>query len=260
MVFSSHVVAKSHYEGKVHTKNLRKQGLQPPGKCWFVMKIYCWSKLYIIIKFCLNSWGQSNLSCSVQPHKGTKRCVLCQVWLQIVIMLTRNRPQRVVWSILWTQQSAQLPLSLRLIWRTLTSIVVCVLLPSTIPKWLCSTTMDANTRGTRPDRTWSKSLETMSNKVTQVSVSLRILCKTTDIKSCWNYTLFSMCLCLLKSYKTTARYQHTNDHNNRPWLTFGQYLKSQTLSQEYLFPSVVAGRYEVSRQGLVLYPYNVTAI
>uniref|UniRef100_A0A7N6AWT6 C2H2-type domain-containing protein n=1 Tax=Anabas testudineus TaxID=64144 RepID=A0A7N6AWT6_ANATE len=32
MVFSSHVVAKSHYEGKVHTKNLRKQGLQPPGK------------------------------------------------------------------------------------------------------------------------------------------------------------------------------------------------------------------------------------
>uniref|UniRef100_A0A3Q1JSZ2 C2H2-type domain-containing protein n=1 Tax=Anabas testudineus TaxID=64144 RepID=A0A3Q1JSZ2_ANATE len=34
MVFSSHVVAKSHYEGKVHTKNLRKQGLQPPGKCW----------------------------------------------------------------------------------------------------------------------------------------------------------------------------------------------------------------------------------
>ncbi|XP_068450657.1 zinc finger matrin-type protein 1 [Clinocottus analis] len=31
MVFSSHVVAKSHYEGKVHAKNLRKQGLQPPG-------------------------------------------------------------------------------------------------------------------------------------------------------------------------------------------------------------------------------------
>ncbi|XP_037637788.1 zinc finger matrin-type protein 1 [Sebastes umbrosus] len=30
MVFSSHVVAKSHYEGKVHAKNLRKQGLQPP--------------------------------------------------------------------------------------------------------------------------------------------------------------------------------------------------------------------------------------
>ncbi|XP_049430608.1 zinc finger matrin-type protein 1 [Epinephelus fuscoguttatus] len=29
MVFSSHVVAKSHYEGKVHAKNLRKQGLQP---------------------------------------------------------------------------------------------------------------------------------------------------------------------------------------------------------------------------------------
>lgn len=33
MVFSSPVVAKSHYEGKVHTKNLRKQGLQPTGKC-----------------------------------------------------------------------------------------------------------------------------------------------------------------------------------------------------------------------------------
>uniref|UniRef100_A0A3Q1CS81 C2H2-type domain-containing protein n=2 Tax=Amphiprion ocellaris TaxID=80972 RepID=A0A3Q1CS81_AMPOC len=32
MVFSSHVVARSHYEGKVHTKNLRKQGLHPPGK------------------------------------------------------------------------------------------------------------------------------------------------------------------------------------------------------------------------------------
>ncbi|XP_070816085.1 zinc finger matrin-type protein 1 [Chaetodon trifascialis] len=30
MVFSSHVVARSHYEGKVHSKNLRKQGLQPP--------------------------------------------------------------------------------------------------------------------------------------------------------------------------------------------------------------------------------------
>ncbi|XP_037304134.2 zinc finger matrin-type protein 1 isoform X1 [Pungitius pungitius] len=30
MVFSSHVVAKSHYEGKVHAKNLRKQGPQPP--------------------------------------------------------------------------------------------------------------------------------------------------------------------------------------------------------------------------------------
>ncbi|KAK2914771.1 hypothetical protein Q8A73_005365 [Channa argus] len=32
MVFSSQVVAKSHYEGKVHTKNLRKQGLQPPDR------------------------------------------------------------------------------------------------------------------------------------------------------------------------------------------------------------------------------------
>ncbi|KAM4587255.1 zinc finger matrin-type protein 1 [Odontesthes bonariensis] len=32
MVFSSHVVAKSHYEGKVHAKNLRKQSLRPPGK------------------------------------------------------------------------------------------------------------------------------------------------------------------------------------------------------------------------------------
>ncbi|XP_031711513.1 zinc finger matrin-type protein 1 [Anarrhichthys ocellatus] len=30
MVFSSHVVAKSHYEGKTHAKHLRKQGLQPP--------------------------------------------------------------------------------------------------------------------------------------------------------------------------------------------------------------------------------------
>lgn len=33
MVFSSHVVAKSHYEGKVHAKNIRKQGLQIPGMC-----------------------------------------------------------------------------------------------------------------------------------------------------------------------------------------------------------------------------------
>ncbi|XP_047437743.1 zinc finger matrin-type protein 1 [Mugil cephalus] len=32
MVFSSQVVARSHYEGKVHTKNLRKQGLRPPDK------------------------------------------------------------------------------------------------------------------------------------------------------------------------------------------------------------------------------------
>lgn len=40
MVFSSPVVAKSHYEGKVHTKNLRKQGLHPSGKCRFVMKKY----------------------------------------------------------------------------------------------------------------------------------------------------------------------------------------------------------------------------
>ncbi|CAB1422822.1 unnamed protein product [Pleuronectes platessa] len=32
MVFSSHLSAKSHYEGKIHAKNLRKQGLQPPGK------------------------------------------------------------------------------------------------------------------------------------------------------------------------------------------------------------------------------------
>ncbi|XP_042262149.1 zinc finger matrin-type protein 1-like isoform X2 [Thunnus maccoyii] len=32
MVFSSPVVAKSHYEGKVHIKNLRKQGLQPSDR------------------------------------------------------------------------------------------------------------------------------------------------------------------------------------------------------------------------------------
>ncbi|CAN9512447.1 unnamed protein product [Ophioblennius macclurei] len=32
MVFSSSVVAKSHYEGKVHLKNLRKQGLHLPDK------------------------------------------------------------------------------------------------------------------------------------------------------------------------------------------------------------------------------------
>ncbi|XP_068598943.1 zinc finger matrin-type protein 1 [Brachionichthys hirsutus] len=32
MVFSSHMVAKSHYVGKVHRKNLRKQGFQPQGK------------------------------------------------------------------------------------------------------------------------------------------------------------------------------------------------------------------------------------
>nr|XP_019941916.1 PREDICTED: zinc finger matrin-type protein 1-like [Paralichthys olivaceus] len=31
MVFSSHLVAKCHYEGKIHAKNLRKQGLQSPG-------------------------------------------------------------------------------------------------------------------------------------------------------------------------------------------------------------------------------------
>ncbi|KAM9408666.1 zinc finger matrin-type protein 1 [Pholidichthys leucotaenia] len=32
MVFSSPIVAKSHYEGKVHLKNLRKKGLHPPGR------------------------------------------------------------------------------------------------------------------------------------------------------------------------------------------------------------------------------------
>lgn len=40
MVFSSPVVARSHYEGKVHTKNLRKQGLQPPGKCGSMTEKY----------------------------------------------------------------------------------------------------------------------------------------------------------------------------------------------------------------------------
>lgn len=38
MVFSSPVVAQSHYEGKVHTKNLRKQGLQPSGENRFLKK------------------------------------------------------------------------------------------------------------------------------------------------------------------------------------------------------------------------------
>lgn len=38
MVFSSHVVAKSHYEGKVHAKNIRKQGLQTPGRRFYEMK------------------------------------------------------------------------------------------------------------------------------------------------------------------------------------------------------------------------------
>lgn len=38
MVFSSPVVAQSHYEGKVHTKNLRKQGLQPSGENRFHRK------------------------------------------------------------------------------------------------------------------------------------------------------------------------------------------------------------------------------
>ncbi|XP_037553236.1 zinc finger matrin-type protein 4, partial [Nematolebias whitei] len=32
MVFSSSIVAKSHYQGKVHAKNLRKQTLQPSAK------------------------------------------------------------------------------------------------------------------------------------------------------------------------------------------------------------------------------------
>lgn len=31
MVFSSNVVATSHYKGKVHAKNIRKQGLETPG-------------------------------------------------------------------------------------------------------------------------------------------------------------------------------------------------------------------------------------
>lgn len=32
VVFSSHVVAKSHYEGKIHAKNLRRRSLLMPGK------------------------------------------------------------------------------------------------------------------------------------------------------------------------------------------------------------------------------------
>uniref|UniRef100_A0A4W6CVR0 Uncharacterized protein n=1 Tax=Lates calcarifer TaxID=8187 RepID=A0A4W6CVR0_LATCA len=39
---NSSLVAKSHYEGKVHAKNLRKQGLQPPGKC-----IMCDEKIFL---------------------------------------------------------------------------------------------------------------------------------------------------------------------------------------------------------------------
>ncbi len=31
MVFSSSTVAKSHYEGKVHAKNMRKTNPLPPG-------------------------------------------------------------------------------------------------------------------------------------------------------------------------------------------------------------------------------------
>lgn len=38
MVFSSHIVATSHYEGKVHAKNIRKQGLQTIGMCFYEMK------------------------------------------------------------------------------------------------------------------------------------------------------------------------------------------------------------------------------
>lgn len=94
-------------------------------------------------------------------------CVLYRVWLGILIMLTRNQPPRVVWSIFWRHPPPHLPRAQRLIWRTPTSTVPCVLLPSTIPRWLCSTTMDASTRGIRPDRRCSESSETMTNKVTQ---------------------------------------------------------------------------------------------
>ncbi|KAM6927929.1 zinc finger matrin-type protein 1 [Xenentodon cancila] len=40
MVFSSDVVAKSHYEGKVHAKNVRKQSFQSPGKCFMTEDYY----------------------------------------------------------------------------------------------------------------------------------------------------------------------------------------------------------------------------
>ncbi|KAM9859797.1 zinc finger matrin-type protein 1 [Aulostomus maculatus] len=41
MVFSSPVVAKSHYQGKVHIKNLRKQGLQTPDRLTEVSLLPC---------------------------------------------------------------------------------------------------------------------------------------------------------------------------------------------------------------------------
>lgn len=65
MVFSSHVVAKSHYEGKIHTKNLRKQGLQPPGKwgiCDGKVIIVVWISIFMMdSKFC---WKSDSTVCS----------------------------------------------------------------------------------------------------------------------------------------------------------------------------------------------------
>lgn len=48
MVFSSPVVAQSHYEGKVHTKNLRKQGLQPSGENRFYRK---WLSILTLVNY-----------------------------------------------------------------------------------------------------------------------------------------------------------------------------------------------------------------
>lgn len=85
-----------------------------------------------------------------QLSTDTQKFTLGQVCVRILIMVSRNRPKRVLQSPRTPQLLRLLP-ALMLIWRTQINTVSCVLPPLTIPRWLCSTTMAANTRGIRAD-------------------------------------------------------------------------------------------------------------
>lgn len=66
MVFSSHIVATSHYEGKVHAKNLRKQGLQTLGMCFYEMQ-----KFNVVKQNKKTFYTDICLTVAVDRHKET---------------------------------------------------------------------------------------------------------------------------------------------------------------------------------------------
>ncbi|XP_028261300.1 zinc finger matrin-type protein 1 [Parambassis ranga] len=63
MVFSSHVVAISHYEGKVHAKNLRKQGRYPPDRTTEILPLPILTQ-----DFSQESEQKSSTECSTEHH------------------------------------------------------------------------------------------------------------------------------------------------------------------------------------------------